>query len=112
KQFTREEKDQRFHQLLLAKNAEGYKNLSKLCSLGFIEGYYSKYPRIDKELVEKYHTGLVATTCCLGASVPKAIMRGGADLTKAEEEFRWWLNLFGEDYYIELQRHGIPEQEK
>jgi len=110
KTFTREEKDKRFHQLMLAKNAEGYKNLSKLCSLGYIDGFYSKYPRIDKELIEKYHEGLIATTCCLGASVPQAIMRG--DLDKAEEEFKWWLNLFGEDYYIELQRHGIPEQEK
>lgn len=112
KTFTREDKDQRFHQLLLAKNATGYTNLSKLCSLGFIEGYYSKYPRIDKELIEKYHEGLIATTCCLGASVPRAIMRGGKDLTKAEEEFKWWLDLFGEDYYVEIQRHGIPEQDQ
>lgn len=112
KQFTREEKDKRFHQLMLAKDPTGYKNLSKLCSLGFIDGFYSKYPRIDKQLIEQYHEGLIATTCCLGASVPQAIMRGGTDLSKAEEEFRWWLDLFGEDYYIELQRHGIPEQEK
>jgi DNA polymerase III subunit alpha len=112
KTFTREEKDRRYHQLMLAKNAEGYKNLSKLCSLGFIDGYYSKYPRIDKELVERYHEGLIATTCCLGASVPQAIMRAGSgDLSKAEAEFKWWLDLFGEDYYIELQRHGLPEQE-
>jgi DNA polymerase III alpha subunit len=62
---------------MLAKNATGYKNLSKLCSLGYIDGFYSKYPRIDKELIEKYHEGLIATTCCLGASVPQAIMRGG-----------------------------------
>lgn len=113
KTFTREDKDQRFHQLLLAKDAQGYRNLSKLCSLGFIEGHYSKYPRIDKELVEKYHEGLIATTCCLGASVPQAIMRsGGEDHSKAETEFKWWLDLFGEDYYIELQRHGLPEQDK
>jgi DNA polymerase-3 subunit alpha len=112
KTFTREEKDKRYHQLMLAKNAEGYKNLSKLCSLGFIDGYYSKYPRIDKELVLQYHEGLIATTCCLGASVPQAIMRAGTgDLSKAEAEFKWWLDLFGEDYYIELQRHGLPEQE-
>ena len=73
KQFTREDKDQRFHQLLLAKNAQGYRNLSKLCSLGYIEGFYSKYPRIDKELVLQYHEGLIATTCCLAASVPRTI---------------------------------------
>lgn len=113
KTFTRDDKDKRYHQLMLAKNAEGYKNLSKLCSLGFMDGFYSKYPRIDKELIVKYHEGLIATTCCLGASVPQAIMRAGdGDLSAAEGEFKWWLDLFGEDYYIELQRHGIPEQDK
>ncbi len=112
KTFTREDKDRRFHQLMLAKNAEGYRNLSKLCSLGYIDGFYSKYPRIDKELIVRYREGLIATTCCLGASVPQAIMRGGTDLTKAEAEFKWWLDLFGEDYYIELQRHGLPEQDQ
>ncbi|MCB9163800.1 MAG: DNA polymerase III subunit alpha [Flavobacteriales bacterium] len=113
KTFTRDDKDKRYHQLMLAKNAEGYRNLSKLCSLGFIDGFYSKYPRIDKELIEQYHEGLIATTCCLGASVPQAIMRAGdGDLIAAEAEFKWWLDLFGEDYYIELQRHGIPEQDK
>ncbi len=112
KTFTREDKDKRYHQLMLAKNAQGYKNLSKLCSLGYMDGFYSKYPRIDRELIQKYREGLIATTCCLGASVPQAIMRGGTDLTKAEAEFQWWLDLFGEDYYIELQRHGLPEQDQ
>ncbi|MCO6482623.1 MAG: DNA polymerase III subunit alpha [Flavobacteriales bacterium] len=112
KQFTRDQKDKRYHQLMLAKNAEGYRNLSRLCSLGYIDGFYSKYPRIDKKLIEQYHQGLIATTCCLGASVPQAILRGGSDLTKAEEEFRWWLNLFGDDYYVEVQRHGLPEQDQ
>ena len=110
KTFTRDDKDQRVHQLLLAKNATGYKNLSKLCSLGYMEGFYSKYPRIDKELVEKYKEGLIATTCCLGASVPRTILRKGEEA--GEVEFKWWLDLFGEDYYIELQRHGIPEQDQ
>ena len=108
KQFTKEKKDVRCHQLLLAKNPEGYKNLVKLCSLGYIEGMYSKWPRVDKELVLKYHKGLIATTCCIGASVPQAILRKSE--AEAEEEFKWWLDLFGEDYYIELQRHDIPEQ--
>ncbi|MDO3625964.1 DNA polymerase III subunit alpha [Mucilaginibacter sp. BT774] len=108
KQFTKEKKDVRCHQLLLAKNAEGYRNLVKLCSLGYMEGLYSKWPRIDKELIVKYHKGLIATTCCIGASVPQAILREGEQ--RAEEEFKWWLDLFGEDYYIELQRHDIPEQ--
>ncbi|HRH36726.1 MAG TPA: DNA polymerase III subunit alpha [Flavobacteriales bacterium] len=113
KTFTREDKDKRYHQLMLAKNAQGYKNLSKLCSLGYMDGFYSKYPRIDKELILKYHEGLIATTCCLGASVPQAIMRASnGDLAKAEAEFKWWLDLFGEDYYVELQRHGLPEQDQ
>lgn len=110
KSFTKEDKDKRFHQLLLAKNPEGYKNLVKLCSMGYIEGLYGKYPRIDKELILKHHTGLIATTCCIGAMVPQAILRHGEDA--ARKEFEWWLDLFGEDYYIELQRHSMAEQDK
>ena len=110
RQFSREEKDQRFHQLLLAKDEIGYKNLVKLCSLGFIEGLYGKYPRIDKELVMQYHEGLIATTCCLGASVPRTILKKGE--AAGEIEFKWWLDLFGEDFYVEFQRHDIPEQIK
>ncbi|MBI5915644.1 MAG: DNA polymerase III subunit alpha [Bacteroidetes bacterium] len=105
KQFLRSkgEDDVRYHQLLLAKNHKGYENLSKLCSLGFIEGLYGKYPRIDKELLEKYSEGLIATSCCIGAEIPQAIIHHGAE--KAEELLKWWLNIFGEDYYIEIQRH-------
>lgn len=110
KQFSKEKKDKRYHQLMLAKNATGYRNLVKLCSLGYMEGLYSKWPRIDKELILKYHEGLIATTCCLGASVPQCILYKSEE--EAEQEFKWWLDLFGEDYYIELQRHSLPEQEK
>ncbi len=106
--FTKDDKDVRYHQLLLAKNAEGYKNLVKLCSLGYMEGLYGKYPRVDKELILQYHTGLIATTCCLGASVPRIILKNGEDT--GEKEFKWWLDIFGDDYYVELQRHDIPEQ--
>lgn len=109
KQFSKESKDNRHHQLLLAKDQEGYKNLSKLCSLGYIEGLYSKWPRIDKEILLKYHKGLIATTCCLGAEVPQTILNKGEE--EAEKAFKWWLDLFGEDYYIELQRHDLEEQE-
>lgn len=108
--FTKEDKDVRYHQLFLAKNAEGYKNLVKLCSLGYMEGLYGKYPRIDKELILQYHKGLIATTCCIGAEVPKTILKKGE--AEGEKIFKWWLDLFGEDYYIELQRHSIPEQEQ
>jgi DNA polymerase-3 subunit alpha len=110
KTFSKEEKDPRHHQILLAKNEQGYRNLIKLTSLGFIEGMYSKYPRIDKELIHKYHEGLIATTCCLGALVPQTIMKKGEE--EAENEFKWWLNIFQDDYYVELQRHGMAEQEK
>ncbi|MFN5324589.1 MAG: DNA polymerase III subunit alpha [Bacteroidota bacterium] len=108
--FTKEDRDRRFHQLFLAKNEEGYRNLSKLCSLGYMEGLYGKYPRIDKDLIVQYHKGLIATTCCLGALVPQTILKNGEE--EGEKEFRWWLDLFGDDYYVELQRHGIPEQEQ
>ena len=108
--FTRDEKDKRYHQLMIAKNANGYKNLIKLCSLGYTEGLYGKYPRIDKELILKYHKDLIATTCCIGAEVPQTILRKGED--EGRKVFEWWYNIFGEDYYIELQRHGMAEQDK
>ncbi|MBA3900843.1 MAG: DNA polymerase III subunit alpha, partial [Bacteroidetes bacterium] len=110
RQFSKEDKDVRCHQLFLAKNPEGYKNLVKLCSLGYMEGLYGKIPRIDKELVLQYHKGLIATTCCLGAEVPQAILKKGE--AEAEKIFKWWLDIFGEDYYVELQRHDIPDQNK
>lgn len=110
KVFTKEQKDKRYHQLMLAKNRKGYENLVKLCSLGYIDGLYGKYPRIDKELILKHHEGLIATTCCIGASVPQAILRDGEEA--AEKEFKWWLDIFGEDYYIEVQNHEIPDQLK
>lgn len=109
--FTREEgRDKRYHQLFLAKDEIGYKNLIKLCSLGYMEGMYGKFPRIDKELVLQYHEGLIATTCCIGAEVPQAILYKSEE--EAEKLFKWWLDLFGEDYFVELQRHDMPEQEK
>jgi len=111
RQFSRDEgRDKRYHQLFLAKDEIGYKNLVKLCSLGYMEGLYGKYPRIDKELILQYHEGLIATTCCIGAMVPQAILKQTEQ--EAEKEFKWWLDLFGEDYYIEIQRHDMPEQEK
>lgn len=110
KQFTKDKRDKRYHQLLLAKNDVGYKNLTKLCSLGYMEGLYSKWPRIDKELILQYHEGLIATTCCLGAEVPQTILAKGEK--DAEERFKWWLDIFGEDYYVEIQRHEIDDQNK
>jgi DNA polymerase III subunit alpha len=109
KVFTKDQKDERYHQVLLAKNKAGYQNLIKLTSLGYMEGMYSKYPRIDKELIERYHEGLIATTCCIGAYVPQTILH--KDEAAAEKEFTWWLDIFGDDYIIELQRHNIKEQD-
>jgi DNA polymerase-3 subunit alpha len=109
KSFTKDQKDNRYHQVLLAKNKTGYQNLIKLTSLGYIEGMYSKYPRVDKQLIEKYHEGLIATTCCIGAHVPQAILKNGEEA--GEIEFKWWLDIFGEDFFIEIQRHNIKEQE-
>ncbi|MBY5959244.1 DNA polymerase III subunit alpha [Membranicola marinus] len=100
----RGEKDKRYHQLLIAKDQKGYQNLSMLCSLGFTEGLYNDFPRIDKELLEKYHEGVIATSCCIGAELPQTILAGKE--AELEEKLKWWLDLFGEDYYIELQRHS------
>ena len=97
------EKDRRYHQLLLAKNETGYQNISKMCSIGFIEGLYSKFPRIDKEIIQKYSEGVIATSCCLGAEIPQLILHGKVE--EAEKQLKWWVDIFGEDYYIELQRH-------
>lgn len=98
------EKDKRYHQLLIAKNKIGYHNITKLASLGYTEGQYGKYPRIDKELLEKYHEGIIATSCCIAGEIPQAILEGNND--EAEKRLKWWVEMFGEDYYIELQRHG------
>ena len=110
KAFTKEKKDKRYHQLMLAKNAEGYKNLIKLCSLGYMEGLYGKYPRIDKELILQYKEGLIATTCCIGAEVPQTILKKGE--VEGEKVFQWWLEQFGDDYFVEIQRHGMEEQDR
>lgn len=105
KSFLGDAKDKRFHQLLLAKNQEGYENLAKLCSLGFTEGLYSKWPRIDKTVLKKFSKGLIATSCCIGAEIPQAIIHQSMEV--AEKILLEYLDVFGEDFYIELQRHGI-----
>ncbi|MBX3102925.1 MAG: DNA polymerase III subunit alpha [Bacteroidetes bacterium] len=96
-----------YHQILFAKNEQGYRNLCKLSSAGFIEGY-NYNPRIDKELLLQHKEGLIATTCCLASEINEAIIEQGEET--AEVLFRWWLEQFGEDYYIELQDHGIGKQ--
>lgn len=107
KEFTGGKKDKRYHQLLLAKNQKGYENLSKLCSLGYIDGLYSKYPRIDLELLKQYKEGLIATTCCIASVIQQSILFKSEE--EAEKTFVQWHELFGDDYYIEIQRHGLGE---
>ena len=109
---TRHDKDPNLdnkynHLILLAKDNEGYKNLSKLVSLSYTEGFYYK-PRIDKEILEKYHEGLVCCSACLAGEVNQAILN--SDMEKAKEVALWFKNLFGEDYYLEIQNNGVKEQ--
>lgn len=107
--FTKDNPDKRYSQVLLAKNKNGYHNLAKLSSIGFTEGLYGIYPRIDKALVEQYRGDLIATTGGLAGEVPYLILHVGEN--QAEEAFRWWHDRFGEDFYIELNRHGVPEED-
>ncbi|MDB4107697.1 DNA polymerase III subunit alpha, partial [Bacteroidia bacterium] len=103
--FVGDTKDKRYHQLLLAKNQKGYENLSLLCSIGYMEGLYGKFPRIDKTVLKKYSEGLIATSCCIGAEIPQAILFKGEE--EAEKLVKEYIEIFGDDFYIELQRHGI-----
>ncbi len=90
------------HLIILAKNLTGYKNLMKLCSKAFTEGMYYK-PRIDKQLLEEYHEGLIISSACLGGEIDQKIMRG--DIEGAERTAQWFKEIFGEDYYLEVMRH-------
>ena len=96
-----------WHLILLAKNMVGYHNLCRLVSTGYMSDAFYHTARIDKELLEKWHEGIICCSACLGGELPQKIMEGLAknDLSEAEETVQWFKNLFGEDYYIELQRH-------
>ncbi|MGY6558527.1 MAG: DNA polymerase III subunit alpha [Nitritalea sp.] len=102
-------KDDGYQTVLLAKNKAGYHNLAKLASYANIEGFYY-VPRIDREVLLQYKGDLIATTGGLWGEVPFLILNVGE--TQAEEAFLWWKTHFGEDFYVELNRHGIPEEEK
>ena len=95
------------HLILLAKNMEGYHNLCKIVSLGFTEGYYYK-PRVDKEILQKYHEGIVCSSACLAGEVASDILND--DIEKAKEAALWYKSVFGDDYYLEIQNNGIKEQ--
>ena len=100
-----------YHLIMLAKNMDGYHNLIKLSSKAYIEGFYYK-PRIDHELIEQYHEGIVCCSACLGGEVPQAIMEGKPE--EAERIAAWYKSIFGDDYYLEVQRHetDVPGAEK
>lgn len=108
RKFTKERRDVRHQQVLLAKNKAGYHNLAKISSIGFIEGHYDGLPRVDKETISKYKGDLIALSGNLYAEIPALILNVGE--TQAEEAFVWWHQLFGDDFYVELQRHGLEEE--
>ncbi|OGM79558.1 DNA polymerase III subunit alpha [Candidatus Woesebacteria bacterium RIFOXYB1_FULL_38_16] len=95
-----------FHLLLLAKNLEGYKNLMKLTSIAHTEGYYYR-PRFDHKTLKKYAKGIICTSGCMQGEIPQALLNGGYDEAKKRAE--WFLDLFGDDFYFEIQRHGYDK---
>jgi len=110
KKFTNDNPDRRYQQVLLAKNYKGYQNLSKLSSIGWVEGNYAQYPRIDREVLALYTDGLIATTGGMQSEICDLILNVGEH--QAEEAFKWWHELFGEDFYIQLNRHTLEEERR
>ena len=98
-----------FHLILLAKNKKGYQNLVKLVSLAHLEGFYYK-PRINHELIKEHSEGLICLSACLGGEVNAYVLQN--NVNKAKETAKWYKEVFGEDYYIELQDHDLQEQKK
>lgn len=109
-QFTKDNPDKRFNQVLLAKNKDGFLNLAKLASLAFTEGNYGLYPRIDKELIREYRKDVIALSGGMNGEVPSLILNVGEH--QAEEAFKWWLDTFEDDFYVELMRHGLEAEDR
>ena len=109
--ITKQERRPRYHQIVLAKNTKGYKNLVKLTSISHLQGVQGKgifsRPCISKELLKKYHEDLIVTSACLGGEIPQAILAGKLDA--ARRVAQWYKDVFGEDYYLEIQDHGSQE---
>ena len=95
-----------YHLIVLAKNYQGYKNLIKLVSRAWVDGYYMR-PRTDREDLERYHEGLIVCSACIAGEVPRKILKD--DLAGAREAVEWYHRVFGEDYYLELQRHEVKD---
>ncbi|MBF2016957.1 MAG: DNA polymerase III subunit alpha [Rivularia sp. T60_A2020_040] len=109
--ITKQERRPRYHQVVLAKNNRGYKHLTKLTTISHLEGIQGKgifsRPCINKDLLEKYHEDLIVTSACLGGEVPQAILSGRPDI--ARRVAKWYQDIFGDDYYLEIQDHGSQE---
>lgn len=103
-----DKKEKLAHLILLAENNTGYKNIIKICSKSWTEGYYHK-PRADHDLLLKYHEGVIALSACIGGELPQAVLKG--DLEQARKIIRFYMDTFGKDnYFIELQNHGLSEE--
>ena len=109
KQFTKDDPDRRTNMVLLAKNFTGYKNLAKLSSIGFVKGFYFGVPRISRQMISQYKEGLIAVTSGISGDIPDAILNFGEQ--KGEELFKWWKEEFGVDFYVQIQNHGLYEEE-
>jgi DNA polymerase III subunit alpha len=109
--ITKQERRPKYHQVVLAKNTQGYKNLVKLTTISHLEGVQGKgifsRPCINKDLLKQYHEGLIVTSACLGGEIPQAILSGRPDA--ARKIAKWYKEVFGDDYYLEIQDHGSQE---
>ncbi|MDR2204909.1 MAG: DNA polymerase III subunit alpha, partial [Flavobacteriaceae bacterium] len=108
KQFTKDDPDRRTHIVLLAKNQNGYKNLAKLSSLGFLNGFYFGVPRISRQTIAEYKQDLIALTAGTDGDIPNAILEFGEQ--KGEDLFKWWKDTFGEDFYVQIQNHNAEDE--
>ena len=110
--IEKQERRPRYHQVVLAKNKQGYKNLVKLTTVSHLKGVQGKgifsRPCVNKDLLAQYHEGLIVTSACLGGEIPQAIMQGRPDV--ARRVAQWYKDLFGDDYYLEIQDHGLQEE--
>ena len=109
KQFTKDDPDRRTHIVLLAKNMKGYKNLTKLSSIGYVNGFYFGVPRISKEMISEYKEDLIALTAGTLGDIPSTILEFGEQ--KGEEVFKWWKESFQDDFYVQIQNHEVEEEE-